>query len=426
MYHSRLVFWTAAIRPDCIREWQKLAPLWRFEHEFRVLSDLSQISPSRNQIVIFHASSHFRPQEVRKAVGESGTCILCAEDFSCFSEEELSAVDDFWRGDEPAGLARLRFEKLQKKLKADKDAWLCRNYLEQTIDTLPDLIWFKDLKGLHWKVNDAFCNTVDKTKEDIAGKDHYYIWGISREEYEKTEFVCVETEEEVLRARKTCLFDEKVMGKDGLRKLKTWKTPIFEEDGSIIGTVGIARDVTQEYEYQQTIIKMAHYDALTGLANRHYMQKYIESHWLGRELAVVVLDLDFFKSVNDTYGHQVGDAALMIFSAAMKEIFTSGLNVRLGGDEFVAIALLDKGRAYVEKKVKRFLEQLVAYYRMDHQLHTLSASAGIAFSETSSDCFEALLQHADVALYHAKLSGRGRYSIYNPGMKTEDIIEEDA
>ncbi len=420
MYHSKITFWTAGIRPDYIQEWKKFSPLPRFEHEFKVLLDFSQINSNRNQVVIFHASSSFSPLEVRKAVGESGTCILCAEDFSCFTEEELSAMDDFWRGDEPLFLAKIHFEKLQKKLKDDKDAWLCRNYLEQTIDTLPDLIWFKDLKGLHLKVNDAFCKTVSKTKEDIAGKDHYYIWGISREEYEKTDFVCVETEDEVIQARKTCLFDEEVMGSEGLRKLKTWKTPIFEEDGSIIGTVGIARDVTKEYEYQQTIIAMARNDALTNLANRRYMKEYVDTKLSGKKLVVVMLDLDFFKHVNDTYGHQTGDAALMIFSGVMKEIFVNALNVRLGGDEFVVIAEFDDNRMEVEHKVEDFMDRLRGYYEMDPELQKLSVSAGIAYGESTSDTLDLLMQHADIALYQAKVIGRDCYIVYHPDMKAED------
>ena len=120
MYHARITFWTAGIRPDYIQVWKNLPPLPRFEHEFKVLFDLSQIKPDRNQVVIFHASAPFSPRDVREAVGESGFCILCAENFSCFLEEELAVMDDFWRGDDPVELAGIRFEKLQKRMKNDK------------------------------------------------------------------------------------------------------------------------------------------------------------------------------------------------------------------------------------------------------------------------------------------------------------------
>lgn len=420
MYHSRITFWTAGIRRDYVQEWKKLEPLERFEHEFWELSDLSQLKTGKKQVVIFHVSSPFSPKAVREAAGESSICVLCGEEFSCFSEEELSVMDDFWRGDDPVELARIRFGKLQRRLKADKEAWLCANYLEQTIDTLPDLVWYKDMKGIHWKVNSAFCDTVSKTKEDIAGKDHYYIWGISREEYEKTDFVCVETEDEVIKARKTCLFDEEVMGANGLRKLKTYKTPIFEEDGTIIGTLGIARDVTKEHEYQQTIMAMARYDSLTNLANRRYMQEYVDSKWSGQKLVMVMLDLDFFKHVNDTYGHQTGDAALMIFSAVMQDVFKDAMNVRLGGDEFLMVSEFKGNREQVEDKVAEFMERLLNYYQLDPELQKLSVSAGIAFSEKEADSLDLLMQHADLALYQAKVAGRGCYYVYNPDMNMED------
>jgi len=423
MYHSKVTFWTAGIRPDYIQAWKKLSPLPRFEHEFRVLLDLSQIPSSGTQVIIFHASAPFSPKDIRASAGENGICILCGENYSCFLEEELSQMDDFWRGDDPPELAVIRFEKLQKRLKAEKDAWLCRNYLEQTIDTLPDLVWFKDLEGLHWKVNHAFCNTVSKTKEDIRGKDHYYIWGIPREEYEKTDFVCVQTEDAVIQARKTCLFDEEVMGKEGLRKLKTWKTPIFEEDGTIIGTVGIARDVTKEYEYQQTIIAMARYDALTSLANRRYMVEYVENEWSKERLAVVMMDLDYFKHVNDTYGHQTGDAALIIFSAVMKETFTGALNVRLGGDEFVMVSTVENNEKEVENRIAEFMEKLLGYYQLDPELQKLSVSAGITFSEKPGVPLDLLMHQADAALYQAKVAGRGCYYVYHADM---EVKKEDA
>lgn len=112
------------------------------------------------------------------------------------------------------------------------------------IDSVPDLIWFKDVRGAHLKVNNAFCSAVGKTKNDVQGRGHYYIWDLKQEEYEQGEYVCLETEEIVLREKKTRAFDEKVKSKHGLRQFKTYKSPIFDEDHQVVGTVGIAHDVT--------------------------------------------------------------------------------------------------------------------------------------------------------------------------------------
>ena len=121
---------------------------------------------------------------------------------------------------------------------------LTQTYLDTIIDSIPDLIWFKDVKGSHLKVNNGFCHAVGKKKEDVQGRGHYYIWDLKKEEYEQGEYICLESDEIVLEERRTCLFDEMVKSKQGMRQFKTYKSPLFDDDGTILGTVGIAHDVT--------------------------------------------------------------------------------------------------------------------------------------------------------------------------------------
>lgn len=102
----------------------------------------------------------------------------------------------------------------------------------------------KDVKGSHLKVNNGFCHAVGKKKEDVQGRGHYYIWDLKKEEYEQGEYICLESDEIVLEERRTCLFDEMVKSKQGMRQFKTYKSPLFDDDGTILGTVGIAHDVT--------------------------------------------------------------------------------------------------------------------------------------------------------------------------------------
>ncbi len=119
--------------------------------------------------------------------------------------------------------------------------------LETATDSVPDLVWFKDVKGAHLMTNNAFCNTVEKTKEQIYKKGHYYIWDIPKEEYEQGDYVCLESEEIVIKAGETCLFDEKVKTKSGMRQFKTYKSPLYDINGRLLGTCGIATDVTTLY-----------------------------------------------------------------------------------------------------------------------------------------------------------------------------------
>lgn len=151
---------------------------------------------------------------------------------------------DVWPREEPSEFRKQRIEKLLKNLQTQFDAWHYKNLLTTAIDSVPDLVWFKDKVGAHMMVNQEFCNTVHKTKEDIRGRGHYYIWDISEEEYKKGEFVCMESETDTMNAGHTCVFDEPLKTSEGMKQLKTYKTPLYDIFGNIEGTVGVAKDVT--------------------------------------------------------------------------------------------------------------------------------------------------------------------------------------
>ena len=168
----------------------------------------------------------------------------------CVGQQELVAIPtgrpyaDFWVRPIPAFFPAFRFEKLLGDLRTQRDGYIAQSCLDTVIDSIPDLVWFKDVRGSHEKVNEAFCRAVGKTKENIRGRGHYYIWDMTPKDYAAGEYVCLESEEEVIRKKQTCLFDEKVLSKHGMRQFKTAKSPVFDEAGQIIGTLGVARDVT--------------------------------------------------------------------------------------------------------------------------------------------------------------------------------------
>lgn len=172
--------------------------------------------------------------------------ILCippevTKELSC---QEYAFIDYIWPQPLHQDLATYYFSKTIEQYVVKKDLWLSQKYLDSLIDAVPDMIWFKDVSGEHLKVNNSFCEAVGKSKEDVIGKYHYYIWDIPKEEYEAGEYVCLDTDEIVLREKKTRMFHEKVKIKNSMRQLITYKSPIFSESGEPICTVGIARDVT--------------------------------------------------------------------------------------------------------------------------------------------------------------------------------------
>ncbi len=414
MYHVLMDIWTRGVGGDILDIWRAMAPLARFTHAFHVVMDIGEIVASEYGVVIAVTDDPVEIAALRAAVGTQGTVIVCAAHPQAFPAEALDRIDELWEAELTPELARFHFARLQQRQKARKDAWLTSNYLERTINTLPDMVWFKDIEGLHLKVNDAFCQSVNKTKEDVEGRDHYYIWGISREEYENSDYICVDTEADVIKARKTCLYDEEVMAADGLRKLKTYKTPIFDGD-EIIGTVGIARDVTKMYEYEKTIVNMANTDQLTGLANRHRLNEFYRDLHAGW-LALVMLDLDYFKRTNDEYGHQSGDAALMVAGALLKQAFPDALTVRLGGDEFMIVISTGNEQpdeSLIRQRVEDFQAELLRYYQMSEETRHVSASAGIATGDLAMTSFEIIMQHCDDTLYAAKKARRGSCQVYD-------------
>ncbi len=183
-------------------------------------------------------------QKILEEKADYAEVILVVNDEKTIEEDEefMNNFYDIWIRNSSRIMYRIYV--LQKRLLSDLDAELERKELDVLIDSVPDLVWYKDIKGAHNKVNDTFCKTVNKTKEQIKGRGHCYIWDLDIEEYEQGEYVCMETEDIVIEEQKTFLFHEKVKIGDEMRQLNTYKSAIVGRRGETVGTVGIAHDVT--------------------------------------------------------------------------------------------------------------------------------------------------------------------------------------
>lgn len=174
--------------------------------------------------------------------------LLSVDETGSVKQEQLAKADMLWMmpGERyQKDLLEVYYKKLLLFMKDVADNRKQKICFQTLIDSLPDLIWFKDRKGAHLMVNNGFCSAVEKTKEQIYKKGHYYIWDIPKEEYEQGDYVCLESEDIVMAARKTCLFDENVKTKSGMRLFKTYKSPLIDADEEIFGTCGFAHDVTE-------------------------------------------------------------------------------------------------------------------------------------------------------------------------------------
>lgn len=207
------------------------------------------------------------------------------------------------------------------------------NMLDTVINSTPDMVWYKAINGDHFNVNNSFCKVVTKTKDDIEGRKHAYIWGVTEDEA----YACQESEEKTLAAGKTCTFEELVNTPYGMRTMVTYKTPLKTARGTVIATAGIAQDVTKQREYEQQLHMMATTDPLSGLYNRRYLYQVGDSQYVGQK-TIVYIDIDYFKHINDTYGHDKGDAILRLVSKELQFKFQHEIVARMGGDEFVILS----------------------------------------------------------------------------------------
>nr|WP_300840856.1 response regulator [uncultured Acetatifactor sp.] len=163
---------------------------------------------------------------------------------------ELPEIEDIWISPMTEEEIKFRFNRWQDRYKQDKDYWQTSHFFEATINNIPNLIWYKDKNGIHEKVNDSFCRTVNKTKEQVEGRGHAYIWDV-----EQDDPACIESEREVMTKKRTFVSEEIIKTGEGMRTLTTYKSPLYDIDGSVMGTVGVAIDVTQERAYEEEIVQ---------------------------------------------------------------------------------------------------------------------------------------------------------------------------
>lgn len=411
MYHCRICFYMITEQNELFTTLKQIPPLPHFTHDYLQSTGTDAALTERADVIL----ADIRQMQVEETLAfllshkrKDAELILLAdkEQTELLAAKEDTDIKDIWVM--PLSKAELRFRLIrwQKTYKMGKDFWQTQNYLDATINGLPTLIWYKDKEGAHIKVNEAFCKAVNKTMEQIEGRGHYYIWDIDPDEYAKGEFICMESEYEVMEKKETCVFDETVKIGDSMRELKTYKTPLFDLDGSVMGTVGVAIDVTQERLYQQMMIKNANTDFLTGLYNRRYLYEYIGKAQ-EENMTVFCIDLNYFKSINDIYGHQEGDRALVLTAKTLQaNIPDNGLIARTGGDEFVVVMFGAHTPEEVENMRQTIQTRLDAEYAKDEHFQKISASVGSAYSQTGKEEFDILVGEADAMMYREKEKSR--------------------
>ncbi|WP_115365943.1 putative bifunctional diguanylate cyclase/phosphodiesterase [Alteripontixanthobacter maritimus] len=202
--------------------------------------------------------------------------------------------------------------------------------------------------------------------------------------------------------------------------------PLIDDAGNFAGYRGSARDVSAEYERKLIDSKLADFDSLTGLANRHNMNRHLDGRMAGgkssgRTCALMMLDLDKFKHVNDTLGHQAGDSLLCQVAERLTAIAGKrGMVCRLGGDEFQVMLPDIDDRGELGEMADKIIQILSQPYPIDDKRAIIGASVGIAIAPFDGDTREDLIRAADLSLYAAKNGGRGQFRFYAADLKDEE------
>lgn len=254
MYHCHIHFYFTGRRRELFEAVKKMPPPESFSYDFSESDEPEEELISGADMILANLQGMDAGSVLQMLVSgkkkNTGLILLAEQGQLRFCEAGISEAEDIWIMPMSIEEMQFRFQKWQASCKKDKDAWQTSQFLEAAINASPNLIWYKTKNGIHEKVNDSFCRTVHKTKEQVEGRDHAYIWNVEHDDP-----ACIASEDEVMLWRETCVSDETIQTGDGSRLLTTYKSPLYDLDGSVMGTVGLGVDITQERAYEQELLR---------------------------------------------------------------------------------------------------------------------------------------------------------------------------
>ncbi|MDR3416786.1 MAG: PAS domain S-box protein [Nevskia sp.] len=202
---------------------------------------------------------------------------------------------------------------------------------------------------------------------------------------------------------------------------------VYSDDGSIFRRVALASDITEQKKALDTIWQQANFDPLTGLPNRRMFidrlgQEIKKNHRTNTRLALMFIDLDMFKEVNDSLGHEMGDLLLKIVASRLVDCVREvDVVARLGGDEFTLMMGELENTNSIDRVAATIIEKLAAPYRLKDTQAYISASIGITIYPDDATGTEDLLKCADQAMYESKRLGRNRFNYFKPSMQAASL-----
>jgi diguanylate cyclase (GGDEF)-like protein/PAS domain S-box-containing protein len=310
------------------------------------------------------------------------------------------------------------YEDVTEQRRAEQDRDRTRAFLDLIIDNVPSAIFVK--------------GAVDR-KYVLVNRAGERFWGLSRQAmvgktaedvFPDIEARNIESRDDELLRSGQPLFDERELLTpcDGVRNIFSRRLTIRDENKKVQYVLGVVDDVTERKAAEARIAQLAHYDPLTNLPNRTLFREQLEAELSfvrrGAQLAVLYLDLDHFKSINDTLGHPCGDQLLKAVAHRLRScIRECDLIARLGGDEFAIVQTQLQSPKDAELLAQRLRHAVTTEaYDLDGHRMITDLSIGIALAPGDGTEMDELVRHADLALYGAKDEGRATYRYFEPVM----------
>jgi diguanylate cyclase (GGDEF)-like protein len=378
------------------------------------------------QIVICTAYSDYSWEETIEHLGKSDNLLILKKPFDNVSVRQLAfALTTKWR---LAKETRNFTANLQKQV-TDRTVSLQKSLsiIKSTFESSNDGIIVIDTEGNIVEYNHKLTSMLEIPPSIFYTKrEEDFFNYIQSQSQNPTEFI---TMIEELRAHPEKMSVEIIKFKNG--KIVECYTQPHNLDTKIIGRVMDFRDITKRAILEQTLKFQATHDVLTGLANRvqlhEKMQLAIKTADASQAMfAILFLDLDRFKLINDSLSHQVGDELLKLVAARLENsIRFEDTLARLGGDEFVIVLMNIKNTDDIEAKVKNIIDHFEKPFNIENRKLTVTTSIGVSVYPKDGNGVDILLRNADAAMYRSKASKGNTYTFYKPEMSEESLAVLD-
>ncbi len=318
---------------------------------------------------------------------------------------------------------------IRERKAAHKALQQSQEHLQRMMDSISEGMYGVDTRGNCTFVNAAFLRILGfDSADEVMGKHVHSLIHHSHADgrpYPASECLMYQA----FRLNQTVNTDKEVFWrKDGVAvAVEYWAQPITKE-GEVIGAVATFLDITERKEKEQYIHQLAFYDVLTKLPNRRLLMERAQqalavSARNGRYGALMLLDLDNFKNLNDTKGHDIGDLLLCEVAQRLLSAMREGDTVaRLGGDEFVVVleglsTLAAEAANHAEAVAEKIRASLSEPYQLQENRYQTSPSIGVVMFRGHQDSIETLFKCADISMYQAKQAGRNTIRFYDPQMQ---------